>query len=108
MQKPIVNHVTRVRLALTASLPIDFTGEKIQAHHLRETGNFVKEHYDKIAAIMDVLAELEFRLSADESYIYGESATVGAREAKEYLLAKGFHDRDFQINLEYTRGWGMM
>jgi len=57
---------------------------------------------------MEALTELKFVFSTDKNYLYAKSETVGAREAKEYLLAKGFQDQDFQIHLEYSRGWGMM
>jgi len=108
MQKPIVNHVTFIRIGLSASLPIDLSTPAEGPYRLREAGILAKAHYDKLAAIMEALTELEFVFSTDKYYLYAKSETVGAREAKEYLLAKGFQDQDFQIHLEYSRGWGMM
>jgi hypothetical protein len=108
MQRPIVNHVTLIRIGLHANLPIDLSTLAEGPHRLREAGVLAKAHYDKLAAMMEALAELEFVFSTDKNYLYGKSETIGAREAKEYLLAKGFQDQDFQIHLEYSRGWGMM
>lgn len=108
MQQPIVNHVTLIRMGLAVNLPIDLNTPQEGPHRLREAGILAKAHYDKLAAIMEALTELKFVFSTDKNYLYAKSETVGAREAKEYLLAKGFQDQDFQIHLEYSRGWGMM
>lgn len=108
MERPIVNHVTLIRIGLNANLPIDLSTPAEGPYRLREAGILAKAHYDKLAAITEALTELEFVFSADKNYLYGKSETIGAREAKEYLLAKGFQDQDFQVHLEYSRGWGMM
>ncbi len=108
MQKPIVNHVTFIRMGLAVNLPIHLNTPQEGSHRLREAGILAKAHYDKLAAIMEALTELKFVFSTDKNYLYAKSEIVGAREAKEYLLAKGFQDQDFQIHLEYSRGWGMM
>ncbi|HAK73946.1 MAG TPA: hypothetical protein DCP36_10830 [Sporomusaceae bacterium] len=108
MERPIVNHVTLIRIGLNANLALDLGTLAEGPHRLREAGVLAKAHYDKLAAMMEALAELEFVFSTDKNYLYGKSETVGARESKEYLLAKGFQDQDFQIHLEYSRGWGMM
>ncbi|WP_333595054.1 hypothetical protein [Anaerospora hongkongensis] len=108
MQKPIVNHVTFIRMGLAVNLPIHLNTPQEGSHRLREAGILAKAHYDKLAAIMEALTELKFVFSTDKNYLYAKSEIVGARDAKEYLLAKGFKDQDFQIYLEYSRGWGMM
>lgn len=75
---------------------------------VREAGARIAEHHARVAAMMELLDRHGFQFRAAKNAVHGTSAVVEAHEAKALLLAAGFHDREFQIVLEYTRGWGML
>ena len=59
-------------------------------------------------ALERALADLGFTLRRERKLIIADSFTIGGREAKEALRARGFGDRDFQVHLEYVRQWGFL
>jgi hypothetical protein len=58
--------------------------------------------------MMELLADHGFIFRAGKNAVYCYSNKVEAGEAKRLLFSAGFRDREFQIQLEYTRGWGML
>jgi hypothetical protein len=107
-KRPIISHHTYIIVNLNNQGPEKLNSNDVTIDQLRRAGELTKVHYDKVAAIMEALAAIGFQFLAVNGRVYAVSDTVGAREAKEYLLKKDFKDTDFQIHLEYTRGWGMM
>ena len=58
--------------------------------------------------MVNFLEKLGFRISTGKACIVADSTDIEAGDAKRRLIAAGFHDREFQIVLEYTRKWGML
>ncbi|HEY3594261.1 MAG TPA: hypothetical protein VGL13_10305 [Polyangiaceae bacterium] len=104
----IVTHVTEVRLLLPLRGALRVEQEALGPPSLPVAGIRVAEQYPRVAAMMEVLERHGFTFRAGKRSIVATSAEVEAFEAKRMLLDAGFADREFQIILEYTRGWGML
>jgi hypothetical protein len=71
-------------------------------------GSLLQERCERVVAIAEFLAALGFRVSNGKDGIVADSSEIEAGDVKLRLIAAGFHDREFQIVLEYTRKWGML
>ncbi len=60
------------------------------------------------ADILRALAERGFSIRRERWRLVAESTVVEAQDAKRALLARGFRDREFQVQLEYVRRWGIL
>ena len=111
-QTPIVTHLTRVKFSLVPDddrLAEAASGKKlITPLMVNQAGNIISNHYARVTKMMELLAERGFSFRAGKKAVYCYSSEVEAGEAKRLLLSAGFTDREFQIQLEYTRGWGML
>ncbi len=58
--------------------------------------------------IAQALALWGFTIRRERRRLVADSTTVEAGEAKRALLELGFHDREFQVFLEYVRRWGIL
>jgi hypothetical protein len=108
---PIVTYITEVKIFLSPEDSILNTvacKEPITPMIVRQAGEQTCEHYKRVAAMMELLSGNGFNFVAKEGAVYCYSNEVEAGAAKQLLLAAGFRDREFQIVLEYTRGWGML
>lgn len=110
--EPIVTHVTEVKISL---LPEENPLKKLAGNNapvtqamVIETGEYLSNHYKRVASMLDVLERHGFTLRAGKNAVFCFSDEVEAQVAKRLLLEAGFKDRDFQITLVYTRGWGML
>ena len=106
-----VNHITTVILQLLDD-PIPYTvldeADGIEPKDVRLFAHHIQHRLERVAGMMELLAERGFTFRRYKNHILGESESVEAQEAKRYLISKGYQDREFQINLEYIRKWGMM
>jgi hypothetical protein len=109
--KPIVTHVTQVTISLEPddllTDPAISSGPFTPAM-MRQTSKQISDHYTRVITMMELLKSHGFSFRADKQAIHCFSTEVEAGEAKRLLLAAGFKDREFQIVLDYTRGWGML
>jgi hypothetical protein len=62
----------------------------------------------RAAALAGALAGFGFAVTRDRKRIVADSSTVGGREAKDLLRARGFADREYQVLVEYVRQWGFL
>ena len=109
--KPMVNHITRVILRLIDDpVPYDLVAEAdpLTADSVRAFGARLAGRAERVAAIMDVLAERGFTFTFAKDRILADSSEMEAQEAKRYLLSSGFEDTEFQVFLEYARKWGVL
>lgn len=107
---PIVTHLTRVSLQIAPNwgdYRQVFAGP-VGPETVRQLGRIAADRAERVAAMMDLMAALNFDFEAGKNSICCYSNTVEAGEIKRMLLAAGFKDKEFQIVLEYTRGWGML
>jgi hypothetical protein len=109
---PIVTHVTQVTISL---LPDDHLLTDPSAGRglvtplmVGQAGKQITEHLIRVTRMMELLAARGFSFRGGHNAVHGFSSEVEAGVAKRLLLEAGFKDRDFQIVLEYTRGWGML
>lgn len=108
---PIVTYVTRVSLPLEIDpeeLNALCTDDCIKPDSIRSIGIKMAQRAERVASIMELLAAKGFMLRLEKQAVYGYSNNVEAQDIKRCMLAAGFKDREFQILLEYTRGWGML
>ena len=109
--KPVVTHVTRVLLSLTPDMN-EFSQKMLAAsltpETVRQSGDIFKARADRVAAMMEFLQGLDFSFELKKQTIIAFSTEVEAYEVKQQLKKAGFQDREFQILLDYTRGWGML
>jgi hypothetical protein len=108
----IVTHVTEVSISL---VPDEETlkgrrakDEALSPAAVFDTGTRLAEHYARVATMIELLERHGFVLRAGKGAVICTSTEMEAGEAKRLLLGAGFADREFQIVLEYTRGWGML
>jgi hypothetical protein len=101
--------VTEVRISLIAD-PAESAeaSDALRPAAVRERGRHLAEHHARVASMMEFLEGHGFHFRTAKNAVHGPSTEVEAGEAKRLLLAAGFLDREFQIVLEYTRGWGML
>lgn len=106
-----VNHNTRVTLKLPpvwkpdhsiTAMP-DVNRDEILAY-----GEACNSRCVRAVEMMDFLEKLGFRISSGKDCLFADSTEMEAKDVKLRLIAAGFHDREFQIVLEYTRKWGML
>lgn len=109
-ESPVVTHLTRVSLTLAADPDCCRTMLMggVDPATVRALGRLAAERAERVAAMMDLMAKWGFTFKAGKNVVYCYSNTIEAGEIKKVLLAEGFKDREFQIVLEYTRGWGML
>lgn len=109
---PIVTHLTQVTISLLPEDHLFTTPEKnnesVTTDMIRQMAGQTADHMARVISMMELLAAHGFVFHADRKAIHGFSREMEAGEAKRLLLSSGFSDRDFQIVLEYTRGWGML
>ena len=106
-----VDHLTRIILYLVDEpMPYDILtkDEPLSPVTVRRLASHLAQRLQRVAAMMELLAPRGFSFRQDKNCIYAESTEMEAQEAKRYLLANGFQDKEFQVWLEYTRKWGMM
>ena len=111
-KNPVVTHLTQVKFFASPEEGWVYdparTGDSITPETLREAAARAENHFLRLAGAMDLLAAAGFTFRMDRQYLYCFSTAVEAKTAKEMLLKAGYQDREFQIVLEYTRGWGML
>ncbi len=110
--EPIVTHVTEVKISLAYDHGVlkkrNAGHEAVTQSMVVEAGKNILSHYERVALMMDLLERHGFTLRMGKNAVYCFSDEVEAKTAKRLLLDAGFKDRDFQITLVYTRGWGML
>jgi hypothetical protein len=62
----------------------------------------------RAAEMAAALAARGFQVRVERRRFVAESSTVEAQDAKAWLRARGFADREFQVFLEYVRRWGVL
>ncbi len=62
----------------------------------------------RAAELARALAAHGFTVGVERHRFVGHSTSVEAQEAKGYLRALGFGDREYRIHLEYLRRWGVL
>jgi len=108
---PIVTYVTRVGLKLELDPDVCsavHSGNAVGPEMIRDLSAKMAERMERVAAIMELLATKGFIFEIDKQVVYACSNKVEAQEIKRCMLNAGFKDREFQVLLEYTRGWGML
>jgi hypothetical protein len=109
---PVVTHITEVKISLEPEENIIFDAASgrvaVTPIMVRQAGTQLAEHYERVAAMMEFLAGHGFTFSSRAKSVHCFSREVEAGEVKQLLIKEGFKDREFQIVLEYTRGWGML
>lgn len=108
---PIVTFLTRVMLSLHPDILDDgfkLNTDCVTPESVRQMGQIMQERVQRVAAMMELLKTLGFTFSAKKQVVTAYSNEIEAYEVKRKLKNAGFADREFQIILEYTRGWGML
>jgi len=109
---PVVTHITEVKLSLEPDQCIlnDAVSAKVLVTPMmvREAGSKIATHYARVASMMEFLSGHGFSFSCKGKSVCCFSSKVEAGEIKKLLTGAGFKDREFQIVLEYTRGWGIL
>lgn len=111
MKPPVVTHLTQVRLRLDINescLEGIRQGEIVDSSIIREAGLRFAERFERVAAMIDFLKEHGFVCRTGKRVVCCFSNEIEAYEIKRALIDAGFNDPEFQIVLEYTRGWGML
>ncbi len=62
----------------------------------------------RAAEMARALATRGFSIHIERHHFVAESTSVEAQEAKRYLRALGYDDREFRVFVEYVRKWGIL
>lgn len=111
IKPPVVTFLTQVRLRFDydeSCLEGLRRGQIVDPGVIREAGLRLAARFERVAAMMDFLKDRGFICRAGRQVVCCFSNEVEAYEIKRELIAAGFSDPEFQIVLEYTRGWGML
>jgi SOS response regulatory protein OraA/RecX len=106
----VVNHLTRIILKLVEE-PISYEEVAAQpqsADSVRRLGQRLSRRTERVAAMMEALAERGFTFKLEKDRIFADSIEMEAQDAKRYLLSRGFEDTEFQVLLEYARKWDVL
>lgn len=106
----MVDYTTRVMIGLKAveQLRKQLVGSAPAPEDLRNYGKMVAKATGRTAAMLEVLADNGFRITAKKDYIFADSEIVEAVDVRRLLAKHGFADQEYQIYLEYRRQWGVM
>jgi hypothetical protein len=106
----MVEYITHIIMKVVDKEKLDNNSgaNTIDAHSIRNFGSQLAERSERVAAMMEILAEKGFTFTANIDSVIAKSKTIEAKDAKLYLLQNGFLDIEFQVYLEYTRKWGML
>jgi hypothetical protein len=106
----VVTHLTRVALSLMPEAEVfnELYAQELTPDIVRQVGKLKAQRAERVAAMMELMTDQGFIFQRDKQIILGYSNTIEAYEIKRDLIRAGFADREFQIYLEYTRGWGML
>jgi hypothetical protein len=106
----MVNYITRITVQLSNGQHALF--KNTNAGYVKQLPLKEKEHdtanIGRNIYLLRVLEQKGFAFKTGKDCVYAVSAEIEAQDAKEFLLAQGFHDNEFQVFLEYTRKWGTM
>ncbi len=58
--------------------------------------------------LVAALAAFGFVVRREGGRVVAESDRIEALDAKRYLRALGYRDREFEVFLEYVRRWGVL
>ncbi len=109
--KPMVNHLTRIIFKLVEE-PVPYgtlaVAEQPSPAAVRRFGERLALRADRVAAMMEALADRGFTFKFAKDRIFADSESMEAQEAKKYLLTRGFEDTEFQVLLEYARKWEVL
>ena len=104
----MVDYTTRIIISLKDIEKLRSSVVSPNAEQIKRYGNAVAAKTERIAAMIEILANSGFSLSMKKEYIYADSENIEAVAAKRLLADKGFEDKEYQIYLEYRRQWGVM
>lgn len=109
---PVVTHLTQVVFDLSLNKK-ELEGSAncrsgIGPDYVSRLGDLMTRRVERVAAMMKILSACGFHFEVKKNVVHAYSNKVEAFEAKHSLLKAGFKDCEFQIILEYTRGWGML
>ncbi len=62
----------------------------------------------RAAEMARALVARGFTVRIERHRFVAESTAVEAQDAKRYLRALGYDDREFRVFLEYVRKWGIL
>ena len=106
-----VNHNTRVTLKLPPAWKPDHSitaNPAVNRAEILAYGEDCNLRCVRVIEMLDFLEKLDFWISSGKDCVFADSMEMEAKDVKLRLIAAGFHDREFQIVLEYTRKWGML
>lgn len=101
----IVDYVTKIVLNLP---DFNFILNKTDVTDIQEVIKKQKAGINTLEQILKFLSQKDFKYYPQKNKIIAYSDTVEAWKIKQELLAEGFKNNDFSIQLEYKRKWGTL
>lgn len=84
--------------------------KKVSAKAVRNFSKFLSSRLERIATMMELLSEAhdDWAITGKKDYILMETETYEFNDAIKILKEQGFDDSEFNLNVEYTRKWGVL
>lgn len=101
----VVDYVTKIILNLPN---FNFKLNKTDFIDIEDVVKKQKEGIKTLERILNFLKQKDFKYYCQKTKIIAYSDTVEAWKIKQELLAVGFKNSDFAIQLEYKRKWGTL
>ena len=84
--------------------------KRVSAKAVRNFSKFLSSRLERIATMMELLSEAhdDWAITGKKDYILMETETYEFNDAIKILKEQGFDDSEFNLNVEYTRKWGVL
>ncbi|MDQ7092236.1 hypothetical protein REC12_01350 [Desulfosporosinus sp. PR] len=84
--------------------------KKVTPEAVRNLNKFLSSRLERIAAMMELLAEIhtDWAITGKKDYILMETETLDFNDIVRTLREHGFDDNEFILKVEYTRKWGIL
>ncbi len=82
----------------------------VSSKAIRNLNKFLTARLERIATMMDLLAEAhdDWAITGKKDYILMETETYDFNDSIKILKEQGFDDSEFNLKVEYTRKWGVL
>lgn len=83
---------------------------EVNSIELRNVKNYFNYRLERIAKMMDILADLhtDWAITGKNNYILLETESLDFNDALNALKDKGFHSNEYILKVEYNRRWGVL
>lgn len=99
-------------LAIGEKPPLDdiVKVKTVTSEAVRNLNKFLNSRLERIATMMDLLsaAHDDWAITGKKNYVLMETETLDFNDSLKILFDRGFDESEFNLEVEYTRKWGLL